>query len=71
MGIELLDDAMIARTRTILKLSDSDFSPENVEFLSDTEGRDTALHLDRDVWRELGKPKTITVVIEAGDKLND
>lgn len=32
--------------------------------------RTMALDLDFDVWMDMGRPSTITVAVEAGDRLN-
>ena len=33
--------------------------------------RQTVVELDRNVWVDLGRPTTVTVTIEPGDKLNE
>jgi hypothetical protein len=37
----------------------------------DEDARDSSLALDFGVWDEMGRPETITVMVEPGDKLNE
>lgn len=66
----------LVRTRTVLRLiGDVDHAAVCARNLghalfSSGEGRRTRVSVDAGVWEDMGRPDTITVSIEPGDRLN-
>lgn len=60
--VKALGDTERANTELMVFLSGEDEIDETV--------RSTELHLDGEIWREMGSPNTITLSIEPGDLLN-
>lgn len=69
----------LQRTRTLMSISRMTrrFSAVTIPFDChmpdddpDDEVQEHQFFLDRGVWEDMGKPETITVTVEKGDKLN-
>lgn len=61
----------LTKTRTVLDVLAAGTHSPQIPFSDQDDGyRSHTLYFDRQVWEDMGRPLTITVTIEPGDKLN-
>ena len=61
---------MLTKTRTVLEHVDTVERGPVFGGVEDDGDRLTTVTLDLDVWLDMGSPRTITVTIRPGDRLN-
>lgn len=61
---------MLEKTQTVMVIDPNTriMVGNRVPFVSEERGHH--LHIDKEVWTDMGLPDTVTLTIEPGDKLN-